>query len=293
MSTKGIYAGRPASFQGFVLILLILTGSVMGGILSLFIPGGGPAPGASFLRGAQLISSICMFLLPALAAGYLFSHNIREYLSIRDLPDGKILAVVVLSMLLLMPVIGITALFNQQMELPAFLEPVERWMKEQENLMERVTKLLLTGQGIGILAANILVIAVMAGITEEFLFRGAVQRILEKKITNHHTVIWTAAFLFSAFHLQFYGLIPRMLLGAYFGYLLYWSRNIWIPVIAHFFNNLWSVLIMSNPDLSENKYLSDSASPTDILPAAVVGLVLFIICAIKLRKMLRLKILLS
>lgn len=293
MSTQGIFAGKPASFQGFILILLILTGTVIGGMLSLFVPGGGAAPTPFFIRGAQLISSICMFLLPALTAGYLFSDNTRKYLSIRGLPDSKILAGVLLSMLLLMPVIGITALLNQQMELPAFLEPMEKWMKEQENLMERVTKLLLTEKGIGALAANILVIAVMAGITEEFLFRGAIQRILEKKLTNHHAVIWTAAFLFSAFHIQFYGFIPRMLLGAYFGYLLYWSRNIWIPVIAHFFNNLWSVLIMSSSSLSENKYLSDNANPLDILPIAGVALVLFIICTLKLRKMFQLKILLS
>lgn len=293
MSTQGVFAGASASFQGFVLILLILVGTVVAGIFSLFIPGGGATPTPSFMRGAQLISSIYMFLLPALAAGYLFSDNIQKYLSIQGLPNRKILAGVLLSILLLMPVIGITALLNQQMELPPFLEPVERWMKEQENLMERITKLLLMEKGIAPLVGNILVIAVMAGITEEFLFRGTVQRILEKKLTNHHAVIWTAAVLFSAIHFQFYGFIPRMLLGAYFGYLLYWSKNIWIPVIAHFFNNLWSVLIMSSSSLSENKYLSDNANPLEILPIAGVSLVLFIICTLKLRKMFQSKILLS
>ncbi|MEG1774662.1 MAG: CPBP family intramembrane glutamic endopeptidase, partial [Oscillospiraceae bacterium] len=54
--------------------------------------------------------------------------------------------------------------------------------------------------------------------------------------------IWMAAFAFSMFHMQFYGLIPRMLLGAYFGYLLVWTRSLWIPIIAHFANNAIALL---------------------------------------------------
>lgn len=290
MNTKGMYAGRSALFQTFILIVLILAGSCLGIIFSMpFLAIDGQTPAA--LRITQLFSSISMFLLPAIGAAYLFSHDIRRYLSLKRMPEAKILAVVMLSMLLATPIIGVTSILNQQMELPSFLAPLETWMREQENSMEHVIKLLLEGKSIGTLLANLLVIAVAAGVTEEFLFRGAIQRILEKKFTNHHIVIWTAALLFSAFHLQFYGLVPRMLLGAYFGYLLFWSKNIWIPVTAHFFNNLCGVLTMSNPALSENKILSDNASLSDVLPVASVCLIFFIICVWKLKKMLVSKVL--
>jgi len=43
--------------------------------------------------------------------------------------------------------------------------------------------------------------------------------------------------LFSAFHLQFFGFFPRLLLGAFFGYLYIWSKNIYLPIFGHFINN--------------------------------------------------------
>lgn len=292
MNIKGIYAGRPALFQALLLIFLILAGSCLAGVLSLpFFSTGESMSDPTSLRITQLIASICMFLFPAMSAAYLFSYNVRYYLSIQGMPSIKILVIVLISMLLIIPIVEVTSIINQQMQLPSFLAPVETWMREQEDMMNKLTKLLLEGKGIGTLFANLFVIAVVAGVTEEFMFRGTVQRILEKKSTNHHVVIWTAAFLFSAFHFQFYGLVPRMLLGAYFGYLLYWSKNIWIPVIAHFFNNMCGVLTMSNPTLSENKILSDTANLNEIVPVASVCLLFFIVCVLNLKKILASKVL--
>ena len=54
---------------------------------------------------------------------------------------------------------------------------------------------------------------------------------------NKHLAIWLVAFIFSAFHFQLFGFVPRMLLGAFLGYLLWWSGSLWLPVIVHIFNN--------------------------------------------------------
>jgi membrane protease YdiL (CAAX protease family) len=43
-------------------------------------------------------------------------------------------------------------------------------------------------------------------------------------------------------HMQFYGFLPRMALGAMFGYLLVWTGTMWVPILAHFVNNLMGVL---------------------------------------------------
>src|SRR5690606_27732574 len=76
----------------------------------------------------------------------------------------------------------------------------------------------------------------------EFLFRGCVQGILMRWFKNPHTAIWVTAIIFSAIHLQFYGFLPRMLLGALFGYLLFWGKSIWLPVLAHFLNNAFATI---------------------------------------------------
>ena len=60
---------------------------------------------------------------------------------------------------------------------------------------------------------------------------------------NPHLAIWITAIIFSAIHLQFYGFIPRMLLGALLGYLFYWSGNLWLSILAHFVNNGFAVVV--------------------------------------------------
>ena len=77
------------------------------------------------------------------------------------------------------------------MELPSFMEPIENWMRLQEETAEQLTLKLLAGRGIITLFFNLIVIAVAAGITEEFLFRGALQRIIGKWTYNHHIIIWS------------------------------------------------------------------------------------------------------
>ena len=89
---------------------------------------------------------------------------------------------------------------------------------------------------------NLLMIAIIPAIGEEFFFRGLLQRIFSNWVRNTHWGIIISAFLFSAIHMQFYGFFPRFLLGAMFGYLFVWSGSLWLPVLAHFINNSLAVI---------------------------------------------------
>ena len=290
---KGIYAGKPALFQLLLLLVSLLLGAIFSSLIGtgIFFMLHGTAgnimhyPG--MMRMMQLISAIGTFLFPALAVAWLCSPDPEAYLCIKRKTDTKILLLVLASMILMSPTITLTALLNKQMVLPSFMAPVEAWMQTQEALAEQLTNTLLAGDGLLTFLSNLVVIALMAGITEEFLFRGALQRIIGQWTANHHIVIWSAAILFSAFHLQFYGFLPRMLLGAYFGYLLYWSRNIWIPVFAHFANNAFAVIGMSDNRLKENEFITGDISNANLLPysaLAVITLLLFIVCVQRIRK---------
>ena len=85
--------------------------------------------------------------------------------------------------------------------------------------------------------------AAIAAISEELIFRRVIQKLIQKHSNNIHLAIWITAFLFSAIHLQFYGFVPRMLLGAVLGYMYFWSGSIWMPIIAHFTNNFIGVTL--------------------------------------------------
>lgn len=293
MRLKGIYAGKPALFQLLLLLLCLLFGaflsSVIGTGIFFMLHGlsGNIMQYPGMMRMMQLLSAIGTFLFPALAVAWLCSPDPEAYLCMKRRTNMRVLVLVLVSMVLMSPTITLTTLLNKEMVLPSFLAPVENWMKAQEALAEQLTNTLLAGKGIFTFLSNLIVIAVMAGITEEFLFRGALQRIFGQWTSNHHIVIWSAAILFSAFHLQFYGFLPRMLLGAYFGYLLYWSRNIWIPVFAHFANNAFAVIGMSDAHLRENEFVSGEISDTNLLPYSILAVftfILFILCVRQIKR---------
>ncbi|OAV67613.1 CAAX amino terminal protease self- immunity [Bacteroidales bacterium Barb6] len=277
MFTKGIYAGRPASFQLMILLALVAGGTMLSSGVGIGVASAVygytddmmQSPGV--LRVVLFLSSAGTFLLPAWALAWLCGNQAGRFLSVKGMPEAEVLGLVLVCMLLLSPVINLSEFFNKQMELPAFMEPIEAWMREQETEAEEMATLLTARSDAVSFLSNLLVMALMAAVTEEFLFRGALLRIIGKAVANRHLVIWITAATFSAFHLQFFGFLPRMLLGAYFGYLLYWSGNIWIPVFAHLMNNTIAVAILSYPRLQEYEFLTGELSDDMVLPYAAVA----------------------
>ncbi len=285
---KGYYTEYPAWTQLFILLLLVLAGAFLSSFLGLgifFLSHGFSAnifqyPG--MLRLNQLLSATGTFILPSLGMAWLCSQRPRAYLSLGKAPTPYALLLTLVCLLAVSPMITLTDLWNQQLTLPGFLKPLEGWMRQQEDAAKQLTDIFLANRSFLSVVSNLLLIGVIAGVGEELFFRGAVQRVLGKWTANHHVVIWAAAILFSAFHIQFYGFIPRMLLGAFFGYLLYWSGNIWLPVFAHTINNALAVITLSSTRLSQNAYLTGELTPQQLLPysffaAAAFMLFLFMI----------------
>ena len=120
-------------------------------------------------------------------------------------------------MLVALPAINLLSYLNQQMTLPAFLEPMETWMKTQEENAAQMTELFMRVTTFDGLIINLLLMALLPAIAEELTFRGVLQRLLQGKDNNTnipHIAIWSSAIIFSAIHMQFYGFVPRMLMGA-------------------------------------------------------------------------------
>jgi len=166
--------------------------------------------------------------------------------------------------------------WNASIELPESLAGLERWAEGLEGSMEVLTKYLTNFESTGYLIAAVFVIAVIPGIGEELLFRGFLQNIFARIFKNQHVAIWVTAFLFSAIHFQFFGFIPRFLLGALFGYLYIWSGNLIVPILAHFTNNFISLMAL----YIHQKGLTDiDVESTEALPTVyiVIFSVLFVV----------------
>ncbi|MDR1160879.1 MAG: CPBP family intramembrane metalloprotease [Tannerellaceae bacterium] len=270
MKLRGIYAGRPALFQLALLIGLTLAGTLVSGVITLVFDLEGGTQSPETLRLIQTVSAICVFLAPAVLVALLCSKEPAEYLSVRSFPTIEITLLTFAGVLLLSPTITLTGVLNEGIKLPPFLEQLEEEI-------EQLTTILLSDTGVMAIIFNLLVIAVLAAITEEFFFRGVLQQIVGRWIRNHHVVIWSVAFIFSAIHFQFSGLIPRLLLGAYLGYLLYWSKNIWLPILAHFCNNALAVIGMADSDLRENSYISGKIPESEMLVFVGITILTFIL----------------
>jgi membrane protease YdiL (CAAX protease family) len=106
-----------------------------------------------------------------------------------------------------------------------------------ENSAMGMLRSLLVMKGPEELLFNLLVVAALPAVGEELLFRGLVQRSVERWSGRSHLAVWITAVVFSAVHMQFEGFLPRLLLGAALGYLFLWTRNLWAPIVAHFVFN--------------------------------------------------------
>lgn len=193
------------------------------------------------LRWGQFFQSVAIFILPCFLVAWMWHEKPLAYLHLTQKVSYTQLLTVAAVVILALPGINLLAYINEQLQLPAFMAPVEAWMMEMEQSLKEITRGFLQSDLYGVLAVNLLVMAVTPGIGEELFFRGVVQNLLGEKC-NPHLTIWITAIIFSAIHLQFYGFIPRMLIGAFLGYLLWWSGSMWVPIVAHFTNNATAVL---------------------------------------------------
>jgi len=170
--------------------------------------------------------------------------------------------------------------WNQDFTFPDALSGIEEKLKVMEEMLSETSNFITRFDNIGQLMLGIVVVAIIPGIGEEFVFRGLVQNHLYRISKNIHVAIWFGALLFSLFHLQFYGLVPRMLLGALFGYLYYFSGNIIYPMIAHFFNNGFTLIMLY---LYQQNVVEYNIEDADVMPwpqvifSAVLTLLLFIL----------------
>lgn len=196
------------------------------------------------LKYFQVVQAIGLFIVPPFILGWLFYGNSFDYLHLNKPFDGSSVILVLLLMFFAAPLINFVGEWNANMHLPEWMAGIENWMKNAEEKAAELTEAFLKVDSPAGLLFNIFMIAVLPAIGEELLFRGVVQRIFTSWTRNHHWGIWITAILFSAMHLQFYGFVPRMLLGALFGYLLVWSGSMWLPIIGHFLNNGFAVIAM-------------------------------------------------
>ncbi len=235
------------------------------------------------LKYFQVVQTTGLFIAPAFVLGFFYNKNIVDYLQLNKNP--KLMSVILAAsvMIAAIPTINFLAEINSKIVFPDFLSSLEEWLRKTEFNADKITQAFMQVKTINGLFINLFVIALVPAIGEELLFRGVFQKIFINMTKNVHWGIIITAILFSAMHMQFYGFIPRMLMGVFLGYLLVWSKTIWLPIIAHFTNNGFAVILyfFSNKNSLSNN-LDNVGRNNDtivylILSALIVGCFVFFI----------------
>ncbi|MDY0344231.1 MAG: CPBP family intramembrane glutamic endopeptidase [Lentimicrobium sp.] len=208
----------------------------------------------NLLRIAQIISQMGIFILPVLFFAWLTeSKPLRSLGFVKPLPRQFIIALLIIPVA--GPMINELVQWNEAFRLPQSLHGLEEWMKASEESANRLTEDFLKAPGWNTLWINVLMIGILPAIGEELLFRSVLIGLLRKYFRGSHWPVIISSLIFSAIHLQFYGFIPRFVLGMVLGYLYVWSGSVWLPMLAHLVNNVSTVIISF---LYYNHYISSS-----------------------------------
>ncbi len=231
-------------FTLFSLLLAIPVYSITWEELTTILNSGIQNADISLVKFLQVFQTIGLFLVPAIALNYLIFNSRERFLRIGEMNSSIVYLLLILILVVSIPFISKLIQWNGALKVPEQLKYIEDWMKQMEEQRNTLTVRMLAGDKFTGLLLNLGIIAVLPALGEEFIFRGVLQTLLTKWFKNTHLAIFIAAFLFSSIHLQFYGFIPRLVLGLFFGYLFFWSKNIWLAVWAHLINNALAIILM-------------------------------------------------
>ena len=289
--TDNSFNMRPVS-RLFLFVLISFLCLIVGAVIVSLITMRGTT--TVTLRLATVAQDIFMFILSAIVTAVIVTRRPATLLRIDSHYPWLTVLLAVAGLIAAMPAMNALVKWNESLSLPSSLAGVETWMRNSETAAQVAINTMLGGTGIGDLITGVLIVGILAGFSEEIFFRGTLQRLLATSRNNDinstpsltaHVAIWGTAILFSAFHVQFFGFFPRLLLGAYFGYLLWWSRSLWVPVTVHAVNN--SIVVIASWAQRAGYIEEDlNRAGADNIAAIGASILLTVIIIVLLRKQL-------
>ena len=261
----------------FILLALIIIGLILGTVIGLayvFITKSNPQD-LNSLRFMQISSQLFTFVFPPIAYAFLVKEKPVNALGLKNV---KILWFLIGTAMIfaIMPLNSILAEWNAGLKLPESLSALEQMMKQMQESASAMIEKFVSVDTIGGLMLNLFMIAGLAALGEELLFRSIIQTSLIKICKNAHVGILIASAIFSFIHLEFYGFVPRLILGMLLGYMFYFLGSIWIPMLMHFLNNGTVVLIYFLNNKGITNIDVDTFGQTSI-PVLIVSIVVMIV----------------
>jgi membrane protease YdiL (CAAX protease family) len=190
-----------------------------------------------FIKYSLAAQDISFFIVPVLIILWKINPGYdRNVFSFSSISTVDFIMVTILA-LCAFPVTSLAGELNSKLAFPDKLHGIEEWIREKEDYADETISLIMSVQSFGGMLLNLLLVAFLPAVSEELIFRGVFQKLLQRISGSGNIAVWITAVFFSAIHFQFFGFLPRLILGLIFGYLFLWSGSLWLPILAHLINN--------------------------------------------------------
>ena len=228
---------RPFAFALLSLVGIFFLYQVVGGGLTLLIFGESVTEkNVEWMRLSTMVAQILFLLFPTLVL-IRMRHGAFDSVVPRRIPRASEVVLALVGVFSLEQVMEGYLFFQDKIPLPESLKP---FIEQIRKMIEETYTLLVRAHSVPELLFVILVVALTPAICEELLFRGLIQ----KNITLATSKKWgyiLAGIIFGVYHLNPFLIVPLMSLGVFFGFLMYRSETILVPMLAHFANNVVSI----------------------------------------------------
>lgn len=183
------------------------------------------------------IQGVLVFLTPSILTAFFASNSPAKWLDLNNKVSFRNFVGVMIVYVLVSPAMNWLIAWNENIHFPEMFSGVESQFRAWEDSSKISTDIILNADNLSQIVSGVLIVGLLTAFCEEIFFRGSLQKIFLQSSVGTTSAVWFAALLFSVFHFQFFGFVPRLLMGVFFGYLLIWTRSLWVPVFAHFLNN--------------------------------------------------------
>lgn len=239
------YAPLKAGLLGFLIMFLAF--SIIGALLEGIIFGFKAHDyGSTQFRLFQISNEIWFFLFTGLAFSYYVYSDVTKVIRLHKIKLWELFSFAA-GLAVLLPFLNfLTVVQNYGFTI---LQDRFAWFKtgldyaiSLDKLMQDSYSALLRPNNVLDQILIVIVVAITPAVCEEIFFRGFLQRSFELRYTKRMGAV-LAAVLFAFMHMNPFGTVALFALGLYFGYAVYKTDSIFVAMLLHFLNNLFSTIM--------------------------------------------------
>ncbi|MGA7160129.1 MAG: CPBP family intramembrane glutamic endopeptidase [Bacteroidota bacterium] len=251
---------NPLGFVALALAGIFFLYQIVGGGITLLLFGQSVTDAnVQWMRAATMLAQIIFLLIPTVILMRIQHGTARPALPWR-VPKATEFVLAVVGVFSLQQVMEGYLFFQDKIPLPESLRPFIEMVRK---MIEETYTMLVQAHTPSELFFVIVVVALTPAVCEELLFRGLIQKNMTLATNKKAGFIFTGI-IFGLYHVNPFLIVPLAGLGILFGFFMYRSETILIPMAAHFINNLVSIIgVYYESDIKNSAALSMFNSLSD------------------------------